>query len=266
MPVLIERRGTTYLDVTWISAVTGTALFSRRLPADHRPAAARSSGSPGSPGRKTKRHGHALCYARRRMKARYAVGLLFSRCSRSPGATAYARWLACPSLQSRGQPQVGRDPLAPDQEPAIRRRRSEPEYIWVEEDKIPTTMTTLLLGKSAIIAPPEIVAKYGPPPGGGKISPRQGGPYPTVDPSAPDVDPRPEALRRPRRPAWRRLPAPARPRADARGPGSPGPGGGSGPAGGAVGRGQAGCGWWRRLNRPSAATSSSWSRPGSSSI
>ena len=30
VPVLIERRGITYLDVTWISAVTGTALFSRR--------------------------------------------------------------------------------------------------------------------------------------------------------------------------------------------------------------------------------------------
>lgn len=32
VPVLIERRGTTYLDTTWISAVTGTALFSRRQP------------------------------------------------------------------------------------------------------------------------------------------------------------------------------------------------------------------------------------------
>jgi len=30
VPVLIERRGITYLDVTWVSAVTGTALFSRR--------------------------------------------------------------------------------------------------------------------------------------------------------------------------------------------------------------------------------------------
>ncbi len=30
VPVLLERGGTTYLDVTWISAVTGTALFSRR--------------------------------------------------------------------------------------------------------------------------------------------------------------------------------------------------------------------------------------------
>jgi hypothetical protein len=32
VPVLLERRGIVYLDVTWISAVTGTALFSRREP------------------------------------------------------------------------------------------------------------------------------------------------------------------------------------------------------------------------------------------
>lgn len=30
VPILIERGGTTFLDVTWISAITGTALFSRR--------------------------------------------------------------------------------------------------------------------------------------------------------------------------------------------------------------------------------------------
>ena len=30
VPVLLERRGVVYLDVTWISAVTGTPLFSRR--------------------------------------------------------------------------------------------------------------------------------------------------------------------------------------------------------------------------------------------
>jgi hypothetical protein len=53
---------------------------------------------------------------------------------------------------------------------------SEPEYIWVEEDKVPTTITTLIRGKGAIIAPPEVVAKYGAPPGGGKLSPRQGMP------------------------------------------------------------------------------------------
>jgi hypothetical protein len=32
VPVLIQRRDVVYLDVTWISAVTGTALFSRRAP------------------------------------------------------------------------------------------------------------------------------------------------------------------------------------------------------------------------------------------
>ena len=30
IPVLLERQGALYLDVTWISAITGTALFSRR--------------------------------------------------------------------------------------------------------------------------------------------------------------------------------------------------------------------------------------------
>jgi len=32
VPMLIERRGIIYLDVTWISAITGTPLFSRRQP------------------------------------------------------------------------------------------------------------------------------------------------------------------------------------------------------------------------------------------
>jgi hypothetical protein len=54
---------------------------------------------------------------------------------------------------------------------------SEPEYVWVEEDNLPTTVKTLVFGKSSLIASPEIVAKYGSPPGGGRISPRQGGPY-----------------------------------------------------------------------------------------
>jgi hypothetical protein len=31
VPVLLERRGVSYLDVTWVSGITGTALFSRRL-------------------------------------------------------------------------------------------------------------------------------------------------------------------------------------------------------------------------------------------
>ena len=32
VPLLLERRGVTYLDVTYVSAITGTALLSRRLP------------------------------------------------------------------------------------------------------------------------------------------------------------------------------------------------------------------------------------------
>jgi hypothetical protein len=32
VPVLLRRGGVTYLDTTWVSAVTGTALFSRREP------------------------------------------------------------------------------------------------------------------------------------------------------------------------------------------------------------------------------------------
>ena len=61
---------------------------------------------------------------------------------------------------------------------------SEPEYIWVEEDKVPTTITTLIRGEKAIIATPEVVARYGPPPGSGKISPRQGIALPSESPSA----------------------------------------------------------------------------------
>lgn len=66
---------------------------------------------------------------------------------------------------------------------------SEPEYIWVEEDKVPTTITTLIRGEKAIIASPEIVSRYGPPPGSGKISPRQGVALPS------DAAPPPAAVR-----------------------------------------------------------------------
>src|SRR5499427_7500294 len=65
---------------------------------------------------------------------------------------------------------------------------SEPEYVWVEEDKIPTTMGTLVFGKGSLIAPPEIVAKYGSPPGGGRISPRQKMAV-AVDPTPPPPKP-----------------------------------------------------------------------------
>ena len=67
--------------------------------------------------------------------------------------------------------------------PAFGSRPSEPEYIWVEEDKIPKTMGTVVFGKS-LVAPPEIVAKYGSPPGGGKVSSLHGGPYASNSSSA----------------------------------------------------------------------------------
>src|SRR5215472_906653 len=82
---------------------------------------------------------------------------------------------------------------------------SEPEYIWVEEDKIPTTMGTLVFGKSSLIASPEIVAKYGSPPGGGRISPRQKMAV-AVDPTPPP--PKPGAAGKPAPPP---LGAPALP-------------------------------------------------------
>ena len=108
-------------------------------------------------------------------------------------------------------------------------------------------MTTLLRGKSAIIAPPEVVAKYGLPPGGGKISPRQGVPYPTVDPPrAGTVDPRAGAVRLPRRlPIGAGCPGPvggARPTAWAGSVARAGHSAGTGAAGRADRRGQTGAG------------------------
>jgi len=69
---------------------------------------------------------------------------------------------------------------------------SEPEYIWVEEDKVPSTLKTLVFGKGSIIAPPAVVAKYGSPPGGGRISSRQGGAY-KIENLVPTVSPTPGA-------------------------------------------------------------------------
>jgi hypothetical protein len=70
---------------------------------------------------------------------------------------------------------------------------SEPEYVWVEEEKMPTTLKSLVFGKSSLLAPPEVVSKYGHPPGGGRISPLQKVPYQTAAPT-----PVPDAGRAPR--------------------------------------------------------------------
>jgi hypothetical protein len=84
-------------------------------------------------------------------------------------------------LTPQGDPSIALRPSEPKwlliKNPRFGEVASEPEYTWVEEDKVPTTMKSLIFGKSSMIAPPEIVAKYGAPPGGGKISPRQGGAY-----------------------------------------------------------------------------------------
>ncbi len=62
------------------------------------------------------------------------------------------------------------------QNPRFGATMAEPEYIWVEDDRIPGGLTTALFGRSAVIAPPHIVPRYGPPPGDGPISPLQAGP------------------------------------------------------------------------------------------
>ena len=62
---------------------------------------------------------------------------------------------------------------------------SEPEYIWVEEDKMPTTVKSFMFGKSTLLAPPEIVPKYGLPPGGGRVSSLHKLPYDTTPVAAP---------------------------------------------------------------------------------
>ena len=72
---------------------------------------------------------------------------------------------------------------------------SEPEYIWVEADKVPVTWRRVIFGKRSMLAPPEIVAKYGSPPGGGKISPLQG--MPVASEPTERVSPKPQAKAEP---------------------------------------------------------------------
>jgi hypothetical protein len=125
------------------------------------------------------------------MKARYLIGLLVVLVA-AAGCNTVRQVFGIPTP---GEPTINLKSAETRwlliKNPRFGDVRSEPEYVWVEEDKLPTTMTTLLRGKSAIIAPPEIVAKYGLPPGGGKISPRQGVPYQTAEaPRTTMADPR----------------------------------------------------------------------------
>ena len=120
-------------------------------------------------------------YAPRRMKMRYLVWLLLPAVALS-GCTAMKKILG---VRDPGEPSVviksAETRWLLIKNPRFGDVPSEPEYVWVEEDKVPTTITTLLRGQSAIITQPEIVAKYGSPPGGGKISPRQGTMYQSAE-------------------------------------------------------------------------------------
>jgi hypothetical protein len=90
-------------------------------------------------------------------------------------------WREYLGLAAPGDPTVNIRPAEPKwlliKNPRCCDVASEPEYIWVEEDKVPTTVKSFIFGQSTLIAPTEVVAKYGAPPGGGRISNRQGGAY-----------------------------------------------------------------------------------------
>ena len=148
------------------------------------------------------------------MKARYLAGLLVVLVAAAGCGTIRQLF----GIVSPGEPTINLKSAETRwlliKNPRFGDVRSEPEYVWVEEDKLPTTITTLVRGKSAIIAPPEIVAKYGPPPGGGKISPRQGVAYqttPTVDPRASGSAAPAPAPATTKAPATIKAPAPATP-------------------------------------------------------
>ncbi|MBI2468540.1 MAG: hypothetical protein HYV62_12125 [Candidatus Rokubacteria bacterium] len=70
------------------------------------------------------------------------------------------------------------------QNPRFGATMAEPEYIWVEDDRIPGTLTTLMFGKQAIVATPEMLWRY-PPPEGATISPLQAGSAPASRVDAP---------------------------------------------------------------------------------
>ena len=101
-----------------------------------------------------------------------AVGLLGSSCVSFRELAGYPQ---------QNDPSVAIRPTEPKwlliKNPRFGDVPSEPEYIWVEEGKVPFTFKSLVFGRKSLIAPPPVVAKYGSPPGGGRISSQQGGPY-----------------------------------------------------------------------------------------
>lgn len=127
-----------------------------------------------------------ICYGRADMAVAIARALLVSLLAMSLTASGCVSLRELAGFPAEATPTLGQARAAQNwvliKNPRFGDLRSEPEYIWVEEGKIPTTWRTLLFGKKAILAPPEVVAKYGSPPGGGRISPVQGAPYVAVEP------------------------------------------------------------------------------------
>jgi hypothetical protein len=118
-----------------------------------------------------------LCYGRRPMLKRH-LALVLALAFLVAGCSSVRQILGLPSP---GDPSVTLRSSEPRwllvKNPRYGDVPSEPEYMWVEEDKVPWTVKRLVRGQKSMFAPPEIVAQYGPPPGGGKISPKQGVPY-----------------------------------------------------------------------------------------
>ena len=76
--------------------------------------------------------------------------------------------------------------------PRFEASMAEPEYVWVEEDKIPKTISTIIFGKNSVLAPAHVVTQYGSPPGGGRISPLQ---YASAQPAGEATSPKPTLAR-----------------------------------------------------------------------
>ena len=112
------------------------------------------------------------------------VGAVFAVALVASGCVSFRELAGFPAESS---PSVSRETAEPRwvliKNPRFGDVPSEPEYIWIEEDKIPWTWRRIIFGRRSMLAPPEIVAKYGSPPGGGKISPLQGMPAPASEPA-----------------------------------------------------------------------------------
>ena len=123
----------------------------------------------GAPGRRLK----VVCYGTQAMK-KHVVWLFLLLPLVLSGCDSVRSFLGIPNA---GDPSVTLRSAEPRwllvKNPRFGDVPSEPEFIWVEEDKVPWTFRWGVPGRAQTAAP-EIVAKYGPPPGSGKISPRQG--------------------------------------------------------------------------------------------